>query len=101
MKSTPDKISHKDVKKMNDDKKVATYGTFLENDISAPNEESEESVTNDTFSEDDIAELDEETDIDNDFSENDTPEPDEPATEITLVDFIHEQNYPLPAPTSA
>ncbi|MCM1315614.1 MAG: ParB/RepB/Spo0J family partition protein [Prevotella sp.] len=125
MKSTPDKISHKDVKKMNDNKKVDTCVTFSkddtveldeeeeikidddfsENDISEYAEEIEEVNTYDksskkvdtcvTFSEDNIAELDEETDIDDDFSENDVPKLDEPETEMTLAEFVYKHYFDI------
>lgn len=72
MKSSPDKISHKDIKKMNDDKKVDTCVTFSEDD------ESTEEIDSD-FSENDISEETEKINI---------PESDEPITEDTLVDFI-------------
>ncbi|HBN10841.1 MAG TPA: hypothetical protein DIW26_01450 [Ruminococcus sp.] len=72
MKSSPDKISHKDIKKMNDDKKVDTCVTFSEDD------ESTEEIDGD-FSENDISEETEEINI---------SESDEPITEDTLIDFI-------------
>ena len=90
---------YEETKEVNtDDKlseKVDTCVTFSEDDTAELNEESEENATNSTFSEDDTAKPDEETDTDNDFSENDAPEHDEPATEITLADFIHEHYFDL------
>ena len=72
MKSSPDKISHKNIKKMNDDKKVDTCVTFSEDD------ESTEEINGD-FSENDISEETEKVNI---------SEYDELITEDTLVDFI-------------
>lgn len=119
MKSAPDTISHKNVKKMNDNKKVDTCVTFSEDDIMEADEETEEINTDNNFSENDIAEpyeksekVDtcvtfleddieepdeetEETDIDSDFSKNDISESDEPTTESTLADFIHEHYFDL------
>lgn len=69
MKSSPDKISHKNIKKMNDDKKVDTCVTFSEDD------ESTEEIDSD-FYENDISE------------EINISESDEPITEDTLIDFI-------------
>lgn len=74
MKSSPDKISHKDIKKMNDDKKVDTCVTFSEDDKST-----EEINIDSSFSENDISEETEEINI---------SESDEPITEDTLIDFI-------------
>ncbi|MDE6424711.1 MAG: ParB/RepB/Spo0J family partition protein [Ruminococcus sp.] len=100
----------------NKDKKKDTYIPFLEDDTTESNDEFEESVTNDTFSkndtlefneeteeintgdnfsEDDMAKPDEETDTDNDFSENDAPEHDEPATEITLAEFVYKHYFDI------
>ena len=73
-KSDLSNIKHKDIKKINDDKKCGTCTTFSEDDEST-----------------------EEIDIDGDFSENNVseetekiniPESDKPITEDTLVDFI-------------
>lgn len=72
MKSSPDKISHKNIKKMNDDKKVDTCVTFSEDD------ESTEEIDGD-FSENDISEETEKVNI-SEFNEL--------ITEDTLVDFI-------------
>lgn len=109
-KSDLNTIRHKDVKKINDSKKCGTCTTFSENDTSDYNTETEEtdftendmnelsdelekSGTCTTFSEDDIAEPDdEETDIDDDFSENDVSEHDEPTPEIALSEFVY-KNY--------
>ena len=89
-------FSEDDTTESNDElEESVTNDTFSKNDTLEFNEETEENNTDDNFSEDDIAKSDEETDIDNDFSENDTHEADEPATEITLADFIHEHYFDL------
>lgn len=101
MKSAPDTISHKNVKKINDNKKVDTCVTFSKDDTAELDDESEKSVTNDTFLEDNTAESNEETedtDIDSNFSNNDMTKltkSDELTTEVTLAGFIHEHYFDL------
>lgn len=99
MKSSPSKISHKDIKKMNDNKKVDTCVTFSEDDVTKPDEEETKNCdTYSTFSEDDTAELNEESEesiTDDTFSEDNIAESDEPTTENTLADFIHEHYFDL------
>jgi len=119
-KSDLSEIKHKDVKKINESKKSDICSTFSTDDATKPNkEETKNCDTYSTFLEDDTAKFDEAietTDIDsafceddseeNDnqleksgtnttFLENDVPESDEPATEITLADFIHEHYFDL------
>lgn len=103
MESSPDAISHKNIKKINDNKKIATYGNFSEDDMSELDSESDEddfaenySKSNDTtekiatygnFSKDDTSELDNESEksVTNDtFSEDDTTELDEETEETDI-----------------
>ncbi len=122
MKSSPSKISHKDIKKMNDNKKVDTYVTFSEDNMTKPNSESDEvdftkiySKSDEktkkvdtcvTFSEDDMTELDEkeesftydtfsekeELSIDSDFSEDDMIEPDSESNEDDFAESYLKSN---------
>ena len=57
MQSDLDKISHKEIKKKNDDKKVATYGNFSEDNPKVSDEDNEK-IDDDVFSEDDDSEPD-------------------------------------------
>ena len=57
MQSDLDKISHKEIKKKNDDKKVATYSNFSEDNPKVSDEDNEK-IDDDVFSEDDDSEPD-------------------------------------------
>lgn len=112
-KSDLNDIKHKDVKKINENKKRATCSSFSEDDTAELNEEInidsdfsennteeyneelEKRATYSSFSEDVTAELNEEINTDNNFSENDTLESAESTTENTLADFIHEHYFDL------
>ena len=73
-KSDLSNIKHKDIKKINDDKKCGTCTTFSEDD-----ESTEEINIDSSFSKNDISEETEKINI---------PESDKPITENALVDFI-------------
>ncbi len=108
-------IKHKDVKKINENKKCGTCTTFSEDDSSESNEEkigkpvtfsedvkaideNKKCGTCTTFSEDDTTEIDESSEkvaTYGTFLEDNTAELDEETNEITLEDFIHEHYFDL------
>lgn len=111
-KSNISDIKHKDIKKINENKKCGTCTTFSEDDIAEPDEETEEADTIEfdeketekvdtcvTFSEDDIAEPNEkETEkcgTNTTLSKDNAGEPDKNSPENNLADFIHEHYFDL------
>ncbi|MDE6677861.1 MAG: ParB/RepB/Spo0J family partition protein [Ruminococcus sp.] len=94
-KSDLSSIKHKDVKKINDNKKCGTCTTFSKDDTSESNEEI---ITDSTFSEDDTSEPNEEIVTDSTFSENDIEELDEKSEEDTTYDTISEYDMEEPEP---
>ena len=96
--SAPKNISHKNIKKMNDDKKSVTCNTNSKNDTTEFDGESEKCVTCNTNLESDTAEFDDESKkcgTNTTFSEDSKAEPTEKKSENALADFIHEHYFDL------
>ena len=114
MQSDLDKISHKEIKKKNDDKKVATYSNFSEDNPKVSDEDNEK-IDDDVFSEDDdsepdsttkkvatygnfsednpkVSDEDDEKIDDNVFSEDDDSEPDSTTKKVATYGNFSEDN---------
>ena len=97
-KSNISDIKHKDIKKINENKKCGTCTTFSEDSTKEPYEESEEADTCVSFSENDTTEFDDESEkcgTCTTFSEDSKAEPTEKESENALADFIHEHYFDL------